>query len=136
MFTSGKVLYSNSDMTYVKVPVRKGKRLNKNAVPQTCEIVGLRAVCPGPTSCANNSDKCLVTPLSTNCDSPMAPLSQQLCNKTNPVKCNPLEGVFSYMANFDGECGNVKGRHCAPGRKFVSGSPDEYFAYCVDVWLS
>ena len=63
--------------SYYKVKFAPGVRLLEGSVADTCEAVGMKAVCAGPTGCAHNSERCIVTPLETSCTSPMRPLSNK-----------------------------------------------------------
>ena len=64
-----------------------------------------------------------MTPLSTNCNNPMYPLSKLLCYGSKPRNCDQFEGVFSYMKNWHGgECGSVGYDWCANGDDFVAGT--------------
>ena len=66
------VLYSDGDYEYYKVPVKEGVRMVEGAVSDTCQEAGLRAVCPGPGECRyTDTDRCQLTPLSTDCGWPM-----------------------------------------------------------------
>ena len=81
--------------------------------------------------CKYSSNICKVTPLSTNCNNPLDPLSKLLCSGDRPLNCPQFEGVFSYMSNWvGGECGRVGSRWCARGDDFVSGVK-VYYAYCA-----
>ena len=66
------LLYTARGYKYYKVPVRNGTRLEEGRVAEACAEAGLEAVCSGPASCKySDTDKCHVTPLSTNCNNPM-----------------------------------------------------------------
>ena len=66
------LLYSGRGYKYYKVPVKNGTRLEEGRVAEACAEAGLEAVCSGPASCKySDTDKCSVTPLSTNCNNPM-----------------------------------------------------------------
>ena len=55
-----------------QVAVDNGTRLTEGKVSETCEAAGMRAVCSGPSSCKyTNVAKCVITPLSSNCNNPM-----------------------------------------------------------------
>jgi len=125
------LLYSDSDYDYYKVSVHNGSRLLAATIVSTCQAVGMEAVCPGPSSCSYTSRRCVVTPLSLDCNNPMYPLSKQLCG-TTPTSCKSTSGLFSYMYSWSGgnACGAVGSRWCAYGSKYTSGSPT-YFAYCA-----
>ena len=111
-----------------------GTRLCKGAVPDTCERVGMKAVCPGRSVCSNNPQRCLETPLSGDCSNPLTKLYRVLCDG-KPQQCvlGPTKGLFGGMRGFNGhsECGSIKSGGCANGCDMVSGSPDVYYAFCV-----
>ena len=70
---SAVLLYTDRGYEYYKVPVPHGSRMREGRVSETCARAGLRAVCSGPVSCKyTDPTKCLVTPLSTNCNNPMS----------------------------------------------------------------
>ena len=128
------MLYKADGYTYYKVPVMNGTRLKNEAVPDTCERVGMKAVCTGRSLCTNNPERCLETPLSGDCSQPLRTLTDVLCDG-NPRRCvlGPTKGLFSAMRGFYGdcECGAIKSGGCSNGCDMVSGSPDVYYAYCV-----
>jgi len=139
-----KLLHQDSEFEYFKVAVSNGTRLLGGKVSETCEEVGMKAVCSGGESCKyTNLDKCVVTPLSTDCNNPMYPLSKLLCNGEKPRKCDEFEGVFSFMHNwYGGECGRVGYDWCANGDDFVAGTLESgpgrsqgqvetYYGYCA-----
>ena len=127
---SESILYTDDSYNYYKVPVADGTRLFDGAVADTCQAVGLEAVCAGPANCEYSSDRCIVTTLSTDCGSPMRPISIEICDTTYAPNCPELQGLFSYMHNYPGECGIVGDSWCADGANYVSGDP-VYFAYCA-----
>ena len=66
------LLYTEEGYKYYKVPVADDQRLVEGQVAETCAKAGLRAVCYGPAgSTYTDTTKCLVTPLSTDCNYPM-----------------------------------------------------------------
>ena len=70
---TGTLLHTDRGYNYYKVAVPHGSRLEEGRVSETCRSAGLRAVCSGPQSCKyTDTTKCLVTPLSTNCNNPMS----------------------------------------------------------------
>ena len=72
MLLKSVLLHNSSGYEYYKVPVRHGETLVEGKVSETCARVGLQAVCVGPVGCKyTDTSKCLVTPLSTHCVSPM-----------------------------------------------------------------
>ena len=72
------LLHTDRGYKYYKVPVGQGVRLTEGRVSETCAEAGLRAVCSGPQSCKyTDTSKCLVTPLSTNCNNPMSVSNQR-----------------------------------------------------------
>ena len=65
-------LYSDSSFEYYKVQVPPGTRLIEGSVSQTCESVGLKAVCSGHENCVyTDIHMCMVTSLSQDCGYPM-----------------------------------------------------------------
>jgi len=122
---------------YYKVPVRHGERLVEGKVAETCEAVGLQAVCYGPVGCQfTDTSKCMVTPWSQcNGWENMYPLTKYLCGlgMNDAIKCPQLQGLFMYMKDWRGlgECGIVGGKFCAQGRDYVAGPGKEYYAYCA-----
>lgn len=139
------LLHKEEEYEYYKVPVASGTRLTGGKVALTCDSVGMRAICSGPSSCKySDTSKCIVTPLSTNCNNPMYPLSKVICSGSKPRNCPQFEGVFSYMKNwYGGECGRVGSDWCANGDDFVAGTtevspgqeelaePETYYGYCA-----
>ena len=100
-------------------------------VTDTCERIGMKAVCDGPPGCKYKSPHCSVTPLSLDCGNAMYPISKLICNGETPYKCQVLDGVFGDMHNYYGsELGYVDGKG-AMGKDFVSKKENPYFAYCV-----
>ena len=91
------------------------------------------AVCGGDASCSFTSNRCMDTPLSTLCASFsfLQPITEQICNYTDPKQCQELEGLFLYMNDwFGSEAGVVGGSWPAWGKDHVAGDNDT-FAYCV-----
>ena len=144
------LLYTGSGYAYYKVPVKHGEKLVEGKVPETCAMAGLQAVCSGPDGCEyTDTEKCLVTPLSTDCGNPMfvshnnhinivihnqtihrRPLSNVLCNKADLTKCGLLEGLFNYMKNWLGsEYGKVGS--IVIGNNHMAGPDKPLFAYCA-----
>ena len=74
--------------------------MTEGQVVNTCEEVGMKAVCSGPSNCKYSSSRCMVTTLSTNCNNPMYPLPKLLYSGSKPRKYPQFEGVFSYMPNW------------------------------------
>ena len=128
-----------NNVDYYKIPVEKDTRMIEGAVADACEAKGLKAVCAGPNGCQYNTDRCLVTPLSTNCPNPMIELSKALCNGKTPRDCSKTNGMFNYMHKWtynnseklNGECGALNGKWCAIGQNLISGKDGDFFAYCV-----
>ena len=66
------MLHSDAEYEYYKVEVANGTKLTEGKVSETCEAVGMKAVCSGPSNCKYTKlTKCVVTPLSSNCNNPM-----------------------------------------------------------------
>jgi len=144
------LLHKEEEYEYYKVPVARGTRLTEGKVAETCDSVGMKAICSGPSSCKySDTSKCIITPLSTNCNNPMYPLSKVICSGSKPRNCPQFEGVFSYMKNwYGGECGRVGSDWCANGDDFVAGtteaSPGQeeqlpeaetFYGYCAKIIL-
>merc|ERR1712198_217828 len=121
------LLYRGDGYAYYKVPVLPGTHLTEGAVASTCERVNMTAVCAGDSSCRyTDTSKCMVTPLSSECDRIMAPLSKTICPDdplAAPSKCPPLDGLFSYRKGSRGECGIVDRIWCARGDERISEGP-------------
>ena len=102
------------------------------AVADTCDLAKLGAVCNGPSGCKWNSDRCIVTPVSSVCgNGNFVELSEIICNESDPRNCEQLRGVFGYNKGWsDGECGVMNDTYCASGKDYVSGDP-VYYAFCV-----
>ena len=102
----------------------------EGVVVDTCKEAGMEAVCAGPSSCSYSSSKCLVTPLSTDCNYPLKPIFSTISFKTDTA-AEELQGVFTYMNHWSG------GESCYVGESFnVRGNTYEageetYYAYCV-----
>ena len=98
----------------------------------TCKAAGMHAVCPGSSTCGYNSDKCLVTPLSSPGCPYLTSLSQHLCNY-GPTQCPEIDGIFVHMHNWGtlGAFGVVGNKNGAYGKDYVSGNDGQtYFAFC------
>ena len=92
----------------------------------------MEAVCSGPSGCSYTSSSCIITPLSTNCENPLKPLSQALCGSgSKPTTCSDTDGMFNYMNAWGGgACGAVGTKWCADGKEYISGGT-VYTAYCA-----
>ena len=91
----------------------------------------LKSVCEGQPGCAHNTARCKITPLS-NCNLyPMYPLSNILCNGSNPHNCPKTIGLFADHTASDGACGAVDGNWCAKGQDYVSRADKPLYAYCA-----
>ena len=78
----------------------------------TCEGVGMRAVCNGDYTCHWSSGRCQVVELeSDHCGMPMRGISLELCSEEYPSNCPQLEGLFNYLNGYY-ECGIVRGSYC------------------------
>jgi len=131
--TTAILLKSTSEYLYYKVPVPANTRLTEGKVADTCDSVGMKAVCDGPSSCKNtDTARCVVTPISIRCGYPLRPVSQLVCNHDEPTRCAPLEGVFAYQYNRSkGECGRVGSSYCANGNEYVSTVSTQFYALCA-----
>ena len=133
LFSAKVLLISSDDYNYYKVPVVSGTRLLEGVVPDTCREAGMDAVCPGDASCMHTSNRCMDTPFSIACSlhTLLQPITQQICNVTDPRKCQELERLFVYGKDWSGgEAGVVGGSYPAGGKVQLAGDNDT-FAYCV-----
>ena len=125
------LLHAGGDYDYYRVPVATGTRLRQGVVVDTCKAAGMEAVCAGPTSCTKTSNRCLQTPLSTDCQA-LSTISSLICNYTDPRQCADLEGVFNYVNNwYNSDAGVVGSSWWARGESYVSGE-QTYYAFCAD----
>jgi len=135
-----KLYYEENGAKYYGIPVAKGTTLTGGVVADTCDAVGMRAVCNGDTSCPNYSERCQVVDLevfTSSCGNPMWGLAKKVCGgDTNPRNCPEMNGLFNYLKDwFGGECGVVNGIWCAQGNNFTPGNPPVYYAYCVQGYI-
>ena len=107
--------------------------MREGVVADTCEDVGMRAVCGGNSGCRWSSRRCQIVDFeATVCGYTMYGLAEKVCGKKNPRYCTQLDGLFVYLNGyFGGECGVINGRYCANGNRYTSGNPTTYYAYCV-----
>jgi len=128
-----KLYYEENGAKFYGIPVAEGTTLTEGVVADTCEAVGMRAVCPGDSSCENYSARCQVVDFeSSYCEDPMWGLAKKLCGgHRNPRNCPEMNYLFIYMKDWSGECGNVNGDWCGWGNSYTSGNPTLYYAYCV-----
>jgi len=125
-------LHEDDSFQYCKVGVKPGTTLTSGTVAETCQEVGMEAVCPGDEGCKYSSENCTVTNLSTKCFAPLYPLSRKICNGRSPKDCPALQGVFSHMEGLSGgECGVVGDKWCFRGKTTTVTSPRQYYAYCA-----
>jgi len=127
-----KLYYEEDGVKFYGIPVAEGTTLREGVVPDTCESVGMRAVCAGDSSCRFYNERCQVVDLeSSHCDDTMSGLAKKLCGGI-PGDCPEMEGLFAYVKGWgSGECGVVNGRWCVKGDSRRSGNPYIYYAYCV-----
>ena len=133
LFSAKVLLISSDDYNYYKVAVASGTRLLEGVVPDTCKEAGMDAVCGGDASCQFTSNLCMDTPLSSGCSihTLLQPITEQICNVTNPRKCQELERLFVYANDWSvGDAGVLGGSYPAQGKNVVAGDNDT-FAYCV-----
>ena len=93
----------------------------------------MHAVCPGSSSCQQNTPRCFVTPLSTPGCSYLDSLSEKMCNY-GPKQCPEIDNMFVFMHGWgdNSELGVVGNTYYAQGKNYVSGEGGQhYFAYCV-----
>ena len=137
-----KLYYKEKGLKYYGIPVAPGKRLTEGVVVATCEAAGMRAVCPGGSSCSYYSSRCDVVPIELSVKrekgvechytTTMLGLSKKVCpEEKNPGSCKQLWGLFAYHKGFRGSAfGRIKGRS-AQGHEYISGKYNVYYAYCV-----
>ena len=94
-------------------------------------------MCPGSSSCQQNTPRCFVTPLSTPGCSYLDSLSKKMCNY-GPKQCPEIDNMFVSAHDWEdwtgvhGELGVVGNKYYAKGTNYVSGEGGQhYFAYCV-----
>ena len=132
-FSAKVLLFGSDDYNYYKVPVASGTRLIEGVVADTCKEAGLDAVCAGDASCSFTSNRCMDTPLSIGCNQNtlLQPITEQICNVTDPRKCHELDRLFLYTNDWvDSEAGVVGPTKPAQGKYYAAGDNDT-FAYCV-----
>jgi len=131
--TGAKLYYEKERAKYYGIPVAKGTTLKEGVVANTCEAVGMRAVCSGDSSCSYYSSRCQVVDFESQyCTYPMWGLAKKICGgNKRPNECPEMNGLFNYMKNWAGECGVVNGTWCARGDRTTPENPPVYYAYCV-----
>ena len=123
--------YEENGAKFYGIPVAKGTTLTEGVVADTCDAVGMRAVCAGDSSCRFYNERCQVVDLeSSHCDDPMWGLAKKLCGG-HPTGCPEMNGLFNYMRDWSGECGVVNGKMCVKGNSYISDELTVYYAYCV-----
>merc|ERR1719244_777781 len=101
-----KLYYEENGAKYYGIPVAEGTTLTEGVVADTCDAVGMRAVCAGDSSCRYYSARCQVVDFEPMCGSPMWGLAKKLCGHPNPRNCPEMNGLFNYMRGYSGgECG-------------------------------
>jgi len=127
-----KLYYEENGAKFYGIPVAEDTTLRAGVVPDTCEAVGMRAVCAGDSSCRYASERCQVVDLeSSHCGHLMWGLAKKLCGGM-PDGCPEMDGLFAYKKGWGpAECGVVNGNMCAQGNSYISGNPTIYYAYCV-----
>ena len=71
------MMHKDNQYEYYKVAVAVGTKMIHGKVLETCESVGMKPVCQGPTrTCsyddlANTPHRCYITPLSISCGNAM-----------------------------------------------------------------
>merc|ERR1711970_1476864 len=129
-----KLYYEENGAKFYGIPVAEGSKLTEGVVADTCEAVGMRAVCAGNYNCRWSSNRCQVVDFEAKiCGYTMYGLAKKVCGKRNPRYCKQLDGLFAHMKGFKGgECGVVNGEYCVNGKSYTSGNTTLYYAYCVD----
>jgi len=127
-----KLYYEEDGAKFYGIPVAEGTTLREGVVADTCEAVGMRAVCNAASGCNYHSARCQVVDFEASCGNAMLGLAKKLCGgSTNPRNCPEINGLFNDMKGWLGECGVVDGSWCVQGRSHTSGNPSVYYAYCV-----
>jgi len=131
-----KLYYEEKGAKFYGIPVAKGTTLTEGVVADTCEAVGMKAVCPGDSSCKYYGARCQEVDFqnaASRCGNAMLGLAKKLCGgATRPNDCPAMDGLFNYMNGWShGECGVVNGKWCVAGNSYTSGSPSVYYAYYV-----
>ena len=122
---------------YYKVQVADGLRMMEDAIVQTCQGAGLKAVCPGGSECEYNSPDCFVTPIMTtkSCKYLDGP-SDEICGYP-PKQCPAIDFMFIYMKSWGGGAGLgalgvVRDAYPAQGKNYISEHDKQsYYAFCV-----
>ena len=122
---------------YYKVQVADGLRMMEDAIVQTCQGAGLKAVCPGGSECNHNSPDCFVTPImpSKGCNYLEGP-SEEICGYP-PKQCTAIDFMFIYMKSWGGgtglgALGVVRDAYPAQGKNYISEHDKQsYYAFCV-----
>merc|ERR1712025_1142361 len=129
----GELLYEADGRSFYKTPVPYGVTLVEGAVADTCEKIGLKPSCYGPSGNQYNSERCVVTKLKGGYNGWIhRDLAKILCNEMDAGKCSKLNYLFFYMKNWgNGECGAVDGVRCANGKDHTSTQEKPYYALCV-----
>ena len=133
LFSAKVLLFSSDDYNYYKVAVASGTLLIEGVVADTCKDAGMDAVCAGDAGCWMTSNRCMDTPLSIGCtqNKQLQPITEQICNVTDPRKCQELERLFFYMNDWGtSDAGVVGGVSQSLGKSYTAGDNDT-FAYCV-----
>ena len=128
-------LFTSDNFNYYKVEVSNGLQMTTDTVVDTCQAAGLRAVCPGPSSCGHSNPTCYATPLTPDRCEYLNAVSDHMCNTTDAKRCPAIDNMFVMMNNnWDGRgaSGVVGNQYLAHGKNYVSGEGGQsYFAYCV-----
>ena len=133
MLPGSKLYYEEDGAKFYGIPVAEGSTLREGVVAETCEAVGMRAVCIGASGCTYYSGRCQVVDFESSCGNGMWGLAKKLCGgDTYPRNCPEMNGLFNDMKGWSGgECGVMEDSWCAHGNRFTSGKPSVYYAYCV-----
>merc|ERR1712179_282729 len=128
-----KLYHEENGAKFYGIPVAEGSKLTEGVVADTCEAVGMRAVCAGDYNCRWSSNRCQVVDFEAKiCGYTMYGLAKKVCGKRNPRYCKQLDGLFAHLKGYNGgECGIINGQYCVNGKSYTSGNPTLYYAYCV-----
>jgi len=130
-----KLYYEENGAKFYGIPVAEGTTLTEGVVADTCDAVGMKAVCNGDSSCRFSSARCQVVDFeASGCGDAMWGLAKKICGgNTWPSECPQLNYLFNYMKYwYGGEYGVANGTWGASGNMHTSGNPSVYYAYCVE----
>ena len=133
--TAGNIFYEDSGYKYYKVSVPEGKvfPLTTGFIADTCESVGLKAMCHGSPTCRNtDTSRCVNTPMSVDCGWPMAAFSTIFCSTRDPFNCDQTKGLcVEFVHGMGDACASYQGRW-THGHPHTSSISTPFFALCTN----